>query len=160
MDNSDMSEEEIISRDRQANPGCHYSSSSSHVCSSQNGSFVCEVLKQIQRNCPGKRPESIFYSKTVDDGAKGIPDMPNITADIEKHFGGLQGGMNPFGMFGDLLGRLPDMFPGFSAELPHGDEVPHSSRDFPVIPPHKMDKYKNKAENPSFNIRVGPIEKI
>jgi hypothetical protein len=152
-----MDEDEVLRQDRAAHPDCTYSTTSSQMCSSVNGSFVCEVLKQIQRNCPGKRPENIFYSKTVDDAAK-IPDM-GIPSGIQNHFGDIQD-VNPFNMLGDLLGKVFPEFGEFSSG-PADRFEDRFSGTVPVVPPHKLDKYK--ADNPGHVRKdriAGPIEKI
>jgi len=48
-------EQELIQRDREAHPGCFYSTALSQSCRSINGDSKCEIAKKIFRQCPGER---------------------------------------------------------------------------------------------------------
>lgn len=50
------------------NPGCRYNMSASKECSSTNGSFTCETIRRVFRNCPGVRPEQVYDITTKDSG--------------------------------------------------------------------------------------------
>lgn len=47
-------ENRIICEDKEKNPQCGYSTSSSTSCRTVNGESKCEKIKRIYRNCPGK----------------------------------------------------------------------------------------------------------
>uniref|UniRef100_H3GM09 Uncharacterized protein n=1 Tax=Phytophthora ramorum TaxID=164328 RepID=H3GM09_PHYRM len=58
-------EQELIQKDREANPGCFYSTALSQSCRSINGDSKCEIIKKIFRQCPNSRKELISNRKEI-----------------------------------------------------------------------------------------------
>ena len=58
----------VAAADMEEHPGCRYSTSASKECSSTNGSFTCETIRRVFRNCPGVRPEQVYDITTKDSG--------------------------------------------------------------------------------------------
>ena len=141
-----------LERDKQENPGCSYSSSSSKTCTSSDGKFVCETIKHITRHCPGRQPVNAYYSKNIDDN---IP-IENSRSGFESFgFGGTDSFGGQFGMFGNILDQLPRLFPGIRFDE---EDVGSSVLTPPSAPPHKWNN-----PNPKLDIKghvSGPIEKI
>lgn len=140
-----------LDRDKEENPGCSYSSSSSKTCTSSNGKFVCETIRHITRHCPGKQPVRAYYSKNVDNDAS----IEGARSGVEAFgFGDIEGFGSNFGVFGNILNQIPSLFPGIRFDNDTDISVPPP----PPVPPHKW----NSANPPSdLKSRVsGPIEKI
>lgn len=86
----------MIAKDQASNPNCGYSRSLSRSCSyhSDKGGMVCETLRQIVRQCPGKPPVQILESKTSGE-EQGLPVQDPALSDMFKGvFGGGFGGLN------------------------------------------------------------------
>ncbi|CEG38580.1 uncharacterized protein PHALS_08644 [Plasmopara halstedii] len=64
-------EQELIQRDREANPGCFYSTALSQSCRSINGDNKCEIIKKIFRQCPNARKELISNRKEITEDEYG-----------------------------------------------------------------------------------------
>jgi hypothetical protein len=64
-------EQELIQKDRDANPGCFYSTALSQSCRSMNGDSKCEIVKKIFRQCPNARKELISNRKEVTEDEHG-----------------------------------------------------------------------------------------
>lgn len=58
------------------NPGCRYNMSASKECSSTDGSFTCETIRRVFRNCPGVRPEQVYDITTKDSGTVAGSSKP------------------------------------------------------------------------------------
>ena len=72
MFDGDNEADEIIRADRKNFPGCGYSTNVKSTCGSDEaGQFVCRTIKQIQRNCPGEAPVSV-YNKTTKGDSNGL----------------------------------------------------------------------------------------
>ena len=93
--------DEIIENDKKQNPKCSYSMSTSESCSSIDGQFVCDILKQIQRHCPNEKPKVIysFKEKKSDEGGHLTPDN-DIIGFPQSVFNDRS--MGPFGGFGGI----------------------------------------------------------
>jgi len=70
-------EQELIQKDRDANPGCFYSTALSQSCRSMNGDSKCEIVKKIFRQCPNARKELISKTST---GARRPPGSFSIAS--------------------------------------------------------------------------------
>ena len=56
--------EDVVKNDNKKFPHCGYSTSSSMKCNTtEEGHYVCETIKSIQRLCPGERPIVIYNEK-------------------------------------------------------------------------------------------------
>ncbi|KAL3674615.1 hypothetical protein V7S43_000558 [Phytophthora oleae] len=64
-------EQELIQKDREANPGCFYSTALSQSCRSINGDSKCEIIKKIFRQCPNTRKELISNRKEITEDEHG-----------------------------------------------------------------------------------------
>ncbi|CAH0522217.1 unnamed protein product [Peronospora belbahrii] len=64
-------EQELIQNDREANPGCFYSTALSQSCRSINGDSKCEIIKKIFRQCPNSRKELISNRKEITEDEHG-----------------------------------------------------------------------------------------
>ncbi|KUF94692.1 hypothetical protein AM588_10008086 [Phytophthora nicotianae] len=64
-------EQELIQQDREANPGCFYSTALSQSCRSINGDSKCEIIKKIFRQCPNARKELISNRKEITEDEHG-----------------------------------------------------------------------------------------
>ena len=91
-------EEQIIAKDQASNPNCGYSRSLSRSCSyhSDKRGLVCETLRQIVRQCPGKPPVQILESKTSgeEQGLLGRDPASEPLLDMFKGVFGGFGGLN------------------------------------------------------------------
>jgi hypothetical protein len=150
------SEEQIIDKDKRANPNCTYSISSSQTCStSQEGEFVCESIRKIHRLCPNKAPTIIFKSKSNELSDPSSPE--NVF--------GAESLLKPDDIFGGLLSRrhlfhqiFDGLFDGSDPFFPpngHNKNIRPPGTD---IPPHKLPPNKKK-ELPK-GIVDGPVEEI
>ena len=54
--------------DMEEHPGCRYNMSASKECSSTDGSFTCETIRRVFRDCPGVRPKQVYDITTKDSG--------------------------------------------------------------------------------------------
>lgn len=54
--------------DMEEHPGCRYNMSASKECSSTDGSFTCETIRRVFRDCPGMRPKQVYDITTKDSG--------------------------------------------------------------------------------------------
>uniref|UniRef100_A0AAV1T7V9 Uncharacterized protein n=1 Tax=Peronospora matthiolae TaxID=2874970 RepID=A0AAV1T7V9_9STRA len=68
-------EQELIQKDREANPGCFYSTALSQSCRSTNGDSKCEIIKKIFRQCPNAPKELISNRKEVAEDEHGSAGM-------------------------------------------------------------------------------------
>ncbi|KAG7378249.1 hypothetical protein PHYPSEUDO_010313 [Phytophthora pseudosyringae] len=64
-------EQELIQKDREASPGCFYSTALSQSCRSINGDSKCEIVKKIFRQCPNARKELISNRKEITEDEHG-----------------------------------------------------------------------------------------
>ncbi|CAH0493893.1 unnamed protein product [Peronospora farinosa] len=64
-------EQELIQKDREANPGCFYSTAFSQSCRSVNGDNKCEIIKKIFRQCPNSQKELISNRKEITEDEHG-----------------------------------------------------------------------------------------
>lgn len=69
-------EQELIQKDREANPGCFYSTALSQSCRSINGDSKCEIIKKIFRQCPNSRKELISNRKEITEDEHGVRRRP------------------------------------------------------------------------------------
>lgn len=53
---------------RKSNPYCKYTTHISHSCGKIDGTYGCETMRRIMRNCPNWWPEEINESLTRDEG--------------------------------------------------------------------------------------------
>ncbi|CAM9499714.1 unnamed protein product [Ectocarpus sp. 12 AP-2014] len=127
----------FVKKDMKDHPDCRYSLSSQKECSSNNGSFACETIRRVFRNCPGLRPEQVYDITTRDTG--NIPKSPGESGGGGGTGGGVsvpgtrapqqpRGGSPAFGPqdiwppgrsgMDDLLGNLHDRLNNFFKESP------------------------------------------
>lgn len=66
----------FVKKDMEENPGCRYNMSASKECSSTDGSFTCETIRRVFRNCPGVRPEQVYDITTKDSGTVAGSSKP------------------------------------------------------------------------------------
>jgi hypothetical protein len=151
--------EDFLAEDKRQHPNCNYSFFSQRQCKSVNGSSVCEVVKRVNRICPGERPVEVISRRTQEDGASGShassglgmgSDLPDL-----HHF------MDPFSLFDHFLRGID------SSMQPRGGGHGNYGRGqglFPVEPPHRYPVGNESSSNePGRRVsgRVsGPIEKI
>lgn len=95
-------EEQIIAKDQASNPNCAYSRSLSRSCSyhSDKRGLVCETLRQIVRQCPGKPPVQILESKTSGE-EQGLLGRDPASEPLLDMFKGVFGGLGGFGGLND-----------------------------------------------------------
>eukprot|EP00904_Undaria_pinnatifida_P010102 jgi/Undpi1/6221/HiC_scaffold_20.g08705.m1 len=148
-------------------PGCRYSTSASKECSSTNGSFTCETIRRVFRNCPGVRPEQVYDITTKDSGTvAGSSQSPHsggggdgepaherknpkrdrsATRDPFGIFppeGGLWGGM---GSPDDLIGSIQDKIDRFFKDNP----FPHPDAEFFGGNPSAELGWRSNGANPT-----------
>eukprot|EP00981_Chlorochromonas_danica_P016168 scaffold15944_cov248-Ochromonas_danica.AAC.2 len=108
----------------------------SETCSNQNGEFVCQTIKNLQRVCPGRRTETILRKNIQRSGDKYSAN------EFESPFG--QGGDSGFGMFNDsqLFQFAEDILGSFLGSFGGGAPIVRdpSSGGYsqPALPPHKV----------------------
>lgn len=144
-----MSEEDIsriVEEDRHKtnNKLCGYSVSSSESCSSNDGKFVCQLIKKVQRSCPGEHPVTIYSRTEKSDGSEA--DL----GDQLKGFGEFEmGDIDPFSMAKNFFDFYK--FP-VHGEHPRSNQAPHRMpRDHKNLP---------RPLPPSRGEITGPDEEI
>lgn len=149
-----MEKEDIIAADKKKYPGCFHSEASQMNCSNsgENGEFICETIRSIQRMCPRQRPVTIFSSKEQSDdvpgGMLGMFGGGGRVAGAEEF-----GQSDPFSMLESIFGGN---FPGVSIE---GSTGGHSHRGNPhAIARHGDSKVPVVAGIPGE--ARGPIERV
>lgn len=165
---------------------CSYSISSSESCSSADGKFVCEVMKRIQRNCPGERPVTIFSKNEKNDSnesdiaerhqSHSHSHSSSSSHSMDFNSGGGQSSMDfNFGGGGGIFGAGVDPF-SFAKkflEFAEGDAFPPFPRHTPPppppnhrLPPHhhqpphrRIDRPHNNDTKPRGEI-TGSVEEV
>ena len=95
---NNMSEHEVLEKDKCEHPECTYSTSESVNCSNVNGNFRCEKLRRIFRQCPNKPRTEVFRSRKSDEGSD------EMLGEAESAGRELMEGLLPPG-FGRIFGR-------------------------------------------------------
>jgi hypothetical protein len=174
-------EEKVYKKDQVANPNCSYSVNNSKVCQNdENGRFVCETIRQLQRMCPNKQPVTIYKhsNQSVQPQEAESNDIPSLLSPFggfsSPFFGrqqhhqteqqqpfSFQGSpfdlaedlLNSFG-FGGLGSLFSDDFPvsGRNYGSNGGRKGNQQERIDPFIPPHKV---LPEAENYNNNRQKG-----
>ena len=163
MDEKDL---KIIEEDSRQHPQCTYSQSLSKSQSNVNGKFVAEIIKHVQRHCPGERPVDVISSKTVSDSKNQDMDdeFPSLFG-LPFGFGrgnGSQdgGGLDPFSMIEKFM-RFPGSGSGSKSPWEigkpweFGDNGDDSEGYYSKKPSSKAPSTKIKG-----GVISGPIEEI
>lgn len=163
MDEKDL---QIIEEDSRQHPQCTYSQSLSKSHSNVNGKFVAEIIKHVQRHCPGERPVDVISSKTVSDNKHQDmdDDFPSLFGFPfgQNRGGGSDGGFgsfDPFSMLEKFM-RFPDSNnnsrPPFEFGKPWEGRVAEDDDSYSRGP--------NKSKFPSNKFKggviSGPVEEI
>jgi hypothetical protein len=167
-------EQDILEKDQKANPQCNYSVNMTKTCRDQNGEFVCETIRHLQRVCPGKKPVTIYNQNKQYSGT----DSDRSSDSFFPLFGGFKGQddrgfeheefFNPFNFAEDLMNKFG--FGIFGENLQEKPSAPH----FPQfqLPPHYEEKsgtdagsslfpWKEKKTTPTIKGQVtGPVEEV
>lgn len=151
------SEAAVIQRDKQQYPDCSYSSSMSESCSTQeDGKFVCEIIKNLSRLCPGENPVTVLSRKeTVDNPSSSDSSIQHHSwssssshsswGDIDAH-SIFRGGE---GIFGNIFGsstRRGEQQPN-NNEYKHNDPMRGFGHGFPFDPFTMLDGILNQIES-------------
>ncbi|KUF88354.1 hypothetical protein AM587_10008503 [Phytophthora nicotianae] len=133
-------EQELIQQDREANPGCFYSTALSQSCRSINGDSKCEIIKKIFRQCPNARKELISNRKEITEDEHGGEATAGDFFNRER-MDPRKGGEQEFGTFFQRrFVHLVHVREFFGGGLCRGDSNPFEGleREFermPVRPP-------------------------
>ncbi|RYG97886.1 hypothetical protein EON65_52190 [archaeon] len=151
--NMDEQEALAIENDQKLHPNCGYSMSLNETCSNnEQGDFVCDAMRSIQRMCPGKRPETIFSKKTQSNGDPHAHshDMP---------FGGRVLDPN-FNFFDQSIFKFAEEI--FENFLQANPQQPPSLRrpNVPMIPPHRQQEFGQDRPSKVKGKVVGQVEDI
>jgi len=117
--------QETLQRDREENPGCQYSSTSSQTYQMVNGETVAQRLQRIVRHCKGQAPVEIFNNseRTSGDSPRagapgrlpgadaGAPGLEDFVQEFRQPLEGLLGGFGLFGQ-GGVFSEHGGAFPG------------------------------------------------
>lgn len=156
MDN----ENQIIEEDKKKNPNCSYSDAYQKSCSLNNedGKFLCETIRNIERVCPNKKPIVIYSKKTVtnsnsDEMGKDIISTPLIPS-IERFLNQ----KDPFDSYSDPLFKAESFFEslfGLNNDKSSSDDY----RNKPRQQHDHFERFTNNEKKPSGRI-AGSVEDI
>jgi len=135
----DDDDNQVIANDQKKNPDCSYSRSFSKSCSfnSERGGMVCQMIRQVVRQCPGKGAVTILEKSSSNTDNKAAGPMPNIFDGI---FGawGKQGDQSAEDGLKEIESMMKKALEG-PGILP---QPPPSKR--PAMPPPRQNQPKGK----------------
>lgn len=105
--------DEFIAHDREAHPGCSYSTSSETSCqsssSSGGGGLTCDTIVKVTRMCPRERPMVVYSKKQSNVDVTEMEDGGALGFGLGGVIGGLFGGQQPDSALGPWS-ALQDIF--------------------------------------------------